>query len=360
MKRYALLILCIMLVALAGTVYAQDATDETPPPAVVPDITGLGVAEAATMLNAAGYRLGEQTGEEWSEASGQEANTIVTQSIEPGTEAEPGTAVDITVLRTTNVLLIYDDNDITLVNQTGSTLNLAGLAFTSSNTRFNANRWGAALSPGDCGQAWSVSRGTPKDVPECQESMLWLTTNDPAEHFWTSRNADATFSVVQNGVERTTCDNAVQAGVIVNCAFYLASEAEAEVTEYIYLLYTTQSMTIYNNTTDRWMPLTDVQLAGSNGVTVPAVPPLDFFDNQAAVGDVYQLAPSQCVTYTSANAEGDPPLEEDCQEINRVSLDTDGPFAWDVGFEVIGTTGLPAATCPPAQENSLTLCIVPR
>src|SRR5690348_12468683 len=108
-KKYLLLALCLICL-FAGTVYAQDAA--------VPDLTGLNVPEAAALLNKNGFALGAENNVGWTADSGQEQNTIKGQSVAAGQTAAPGSAIDVTVLRSPNAMLIYDDNDLSLVNKT--------------------------------------------------------------------------------------------------------------------------------------------------------------------------------------------------------------------------------------------------
>jgi beta-lactam-binding protein with PASTA domain len=106
MKKPRLLILVVLLYGiLAGTV--------TQPPALaqddqvtVPDVTGLSVPAAAALLNRNGMALGLQTEEPWNESLGQPGNTIIGQSLAPGSTAARGTALDVTVLRSPNMLLV--------------------------------------------------------------------------------------------------------------------------------------------------------------------------------------------------------------------------------------------------------------
>jgi beta-lactam-binding protein with PASTA domain len=91
-------------------VLGQDQT------ATVPDITGLPVPQAVAALNRSGLVLGTQTPFEGT--TDQALGSIVSQSVAAGSTATYGSAVDITLVQAPNARLIYDDNDITLVNLT--------------------------------------------------------------------------------------------------------------------------------------------------------------------------------------------------------------------------------------------------
>src|SRR5215468_6303228 len=85
----------------------------------VPDIMGKAAPNAAALLNRAGLNLGTETRGLWTASSGLPQNSVSAQSVAAGTQAKRGSTIDITVLRAPNVILIYDDKTLTLVNQTG-------------------------------------------------------------------------------------------------------------------------------------------------------------------------------------------------------------------------------------------------
>src|SRR5690606_24498911 len=99
---------------------------------------------AAATLNRAGLKLGAEHNVEWTAESGQERNRVGGQSLAPGASVEQGTVIDITVLRAPNAALIYDDNDLTLVNLVGGNININNLTFNAvdgSGASFAASRW---------------------------------------------------------------------------------------------------------------------------------------------------------------------------------------------------------------------------
>ncbi len=96
---------------------------------IVPDVTGLNVPAAAALLNRSGMALGLQIEEPWTEGFIQPVDTIVTQSLAPGATVAPGTALDVNVLRSPNMLLVYKPRVITLINQADAALDLRGLVF---------------------------------------------------------------------------------------------------------------------------------------------------------------------------------------------------------------------------------------
>ena len=122
MTKIRLMIILLGLALVAHVATAQESV-------VMPDLTGMTVPVAAATLNRAGIGIGQETGERWTEESGLPRNTIGAQSVEPGTPVAPGSTVDLTVLRSPNVQVIYDDNDLTLVNETGGPIQLVIYCF---------------------------------------------------------------------------------------------------------------------------------------------------------------------------------------------------------------------------------------
>jgi hypothetical protein len=360
--------LCIVLLAVLGlspvlNLAAQDAV-------AVPDVTGLTVPQAAAELNRAGLRLGNQNDEGWSPDSGLSANTISEQSVAVGTTAAPGTTVDVTVLRSPTVALLYEDEDLTVINLTDATLSLTGLSFAAvegNSASFAASRWSrwaVALEQGECAQVWSVGRTGPKAVDGCQ-SIYWLTTNNPQEHFWTGSNGVARFSVELDGVERAVCD-AAPAGSQdhpLRCeAFIPGAGVSDEVTPYIYFAYTPQAFAVIDRSPDKWMPTAQTTIFNYNPhISVPGAslvlgdPAL--FKSPDIVADITQLAPGQCLLLTSDNPDGAPP--EPCDVIASRDLSSDVAF-WLASFQIDSTVDDVRRQCPAAVADKTTICVMPR
>jgi hypothetical protein len=235
-------------VLLAPTVAAQEN------PVTVPDVRGMRVPQAAALLNRNGLVLGAQTGMPWSEATGLPTNTVGAQSLAPGESVAWGSAVDVSVLQTPNVALIYDESMITLVNQSSSPLDLTTLVFNTVEgpgaASFPASNWQNSLGPGGrCAQLWAVSRSGSENLPECGGVDRWLSTRNTEVHFWT--NGAVRFNVVQNGVERVVCQGAAPGGGRQRCDFYVADRAGGgDATPYVYLAYTTDRLIIWNQSVE--------------------------------------------------------------------------------------------------------------
>lgn len=338
-----------MLLFVTGGVYAQDDTTVT-----VPDVTGLSLPVATAELNRAGLRVGTQNALPWTEDSGLPEDAIAEQSVAPGETVPFGTAVDLTLLRSNNALLIYDDNDITLVNQSGGTINLSNLTFNAagSDAAFNAGDWAGTLQAGDCAQLWSVARTGPKDVPECQENTVWLTTNNPARHFWTGTDGSTTFTADQGGLERATCDVSATG----RCELFLDSSGLANVLNYVYFAYTDTQWVVFNNSEDQWMSLAGVLFSNAEGTPGGEISPAETADNpETVLGSTTLLAPQQCVLVRTADAPETLPLE--CDPMATFTLDAP---TWTSTLFVTSVSDGEQRACPPATPGRLTLCILPR
>jgi hypothetical protein len=320
----------------------------------------MNVPSAAAALNAVGLALGTETGVAWSEGSAAAPNTILSQSVLAGQPVTPGAAVDITVARALNALLLYDDNDLTLVNRSGATLDLTGVTFASADgsspAAFAASRWAASLRPDQCMQMWSVGRNGPKGLDECAVIQNWLWTGAAGEHFWTGENGATQFSVIQNGIERGRCT--IGAG---RCELYLAVDQAADVTGYLYFSYAADRLVVWNNSPDQWMALRGVAI---NNYAIPGGPYGLTLDDPALYGqtvnpvaDLSRLAPGQCLLFTAANPGVSAPPER-CTVIASLAVAPDLIF-WAADFGVIDPATGQERTCAAASPDGLRLCILP-
>jgi len=348
--------LVVFLLLLAQIAFAQDTV-------TVPDLTGMSVPQAAALLNKNGLRLGAENPEGWTQTSAQPADTIAAQSVAAGQSVARGTAVDITVLRSPNVFLVYDDNDLTFINHTGGTIDLNGVFFNTVDgapASLAGSRWARDLKDRQCTQVWSVGRNGPKGLDECDYIQNWFSSNNPAEHFWTGAGGTTAFTISQYGVPRATCPIANPG----RCEFYVASSGSAgDVTEYIYFAYTTDRLVVVNKSDNQWMPLGQLNVYNLNfqNGEVPLLigdPALFAGTNPNMVGDVTRLAPGQCVYLTNSNpASEDTP--ERCDIVARLDI-TPTLIFWSQNFEMDSVTDGQRHGCPAAVEGKLTLCIMPR
>ena len=327
----------------------------------VPDLSGLSVPAGAALLNKNGLALGAETNQGWTQESGLPQNTISGQSIGAGQTAAYGTAVDVTVLRSANAMLIYDDNDLTLVNNTGNELNLAGISFSTldgSPASLAGTRWAASLRANQCVQVWSVGRNGPKGLDECSTIQNWLVTTNPAEHFWTGAGGTTQFAILQNGVQRAACPVANPG----RCEFYVSGGVSSDATPFVYLAYTPDRAAIINTSTDQWMVLDGLLLinnfAPTAGVSVPVGDPTLYSRFAPDVETVTRLAPGQCILYTDSSVGADATPPQPCEVIARLDIGPSVIF-WGADFGVLGSDG-ETRICPVATAGRLTICVMPR
>jgi hypothetical protein len=356
LKGILILIGCL---CLFGRVSAQDTT--------VPNIVGLGVPQAAAELNRAGLRLGVQTSIGWTEASGLVPNTISEQSVAPDGTTAAGTIIDVTVLRAPNIALVYDDNDLTVINLTDDDMNVSGLSFASTEgtaANFAASRWTGVFDGDDCGQIWSIGRNAPKEVEGC-DLIHWLTTNKTEEHFWTTANGVVRFGVLDNGLERAVCAAAPanSQDQPLRCEAYIAGgTASSDLTQYVYYAYTMDAFVLVNPSPDKWMLTNQTMIFNYNpniqiqGAEVPLGDPA-LFNHPATVANLSQLAPRQCLLLTSDNPTAAPP--ESCDVIAQLDLTANVAF-WLADFQIEGATDDVRRQCPAAVAEKTTICVMPR
>jgi PASTA domain len=356
-KKARSIIIAIFISALIYglPLFAQDNV-------TVPDVTGMSLPEASAALNKVGLAVGAETIERWTAESGREQNTISAQSVAPGTSAAPGTAVEITILRTPNALLIYDDNDLTVVNQAGNAFNLRNIRFEALNgsgASFAANRWGDSLRADQCVQVWSVGRNGPKGLDECSTIQNWLVTTNGGEHFWTGAGGITQFAVIQNDVQRAVC----MVGNPGRCEMFLSvgNVVPDETTDYVYFAYLADRLAIINTSTDKWMPVGNL-VVRNNAVqpfgAIVNVGNAELFGNPQIVGRIGRLAPGQCLLFTNSSDEAQTPPQP-CDVIAKLDVGPSVIF-WAADFPVESVTDDAERNCPAAVPDRLTLCIMPR
>ncbi len=354
-----LLIMSLLLTNL--TIYAQD--DQV----TVPDLTGLTLPKASALLNASGLNLGAELALVWDATSGLPENTIAQQALAPNTTALRGTDVDVSILRSPNVVLIYDDNDLTMVNTTPNTTDLTSLRFASiagSPASFGASRWASNVGEKRCTQIWAIPRNQSKKLDECEDIQYWLTTNSTGEHFWTTASGVEEFAVVDNGVQRTTCPAAPPESQDspLRCSFYFdGANAGQDTTFFYYFAYTTDAIVLLNPSEDKWMPTDRSTIYSANATSAPIVLGDSITWGEGfsiLVGDLTRLAPNQCLVMTTATAI-DAPLPEACIPIAQQAQGSQTTF-WLAEFEIESANDGQLHKCPAATEGRVTRCIVPQ
>lgn len=357
----------IRLLVTLGSLLVLGLSASAQTQVVVPDLTGLNVPTAAAELNRLGLRLGEQNAQAWSLEAGVAENTIGVQSVAPGNNVELGTTVDVTVLRTPNLRLIYDDNDITLVNLTGQAIDIGALRFETAegtSASFDASRWSSELRANQCLQLWSVNRNGSKGLPECQAIQNWLTTVNPGNHFWTGSNGVSVFEVRQNGTVLNGCLAAPSNSQDrpITCEFYLPAGGTGDVAEFVYFAYTVETFAAINPTDDMWLRLNRTTIINPNPSTGQLgasfrLSDAAIFGNPEIVAEIGRLAPQQCLlVFDSTLASASPP--EPCDVIAQLGIPSDQHF-WLREFELESRDGR-KFTCTGAVEGKRTICIMPR
>jgi hypothetical protein len=347
---------------------AAPATPAAPAALTVPDLTGMNIPQAAAALNRVGVALGKETAMTWTQEMTTPVNTVSQQSIAPGTPATAGSSVDVMVLRAPNVTLIYDDNDLTFINQADRRIDFNEIAFhtlqSTTPASFQAARWAGRVSAGACTQLWSINRGAAKDVAGCSQIERWLTTNNRAEHFWTTANGVQTFNVVQGGVERAICEAAPPGSEAQpkTCTLYLEAAGSSQDAGFVYFAYTRNQFLIVNSTSDKWMRLNRSLLyirnpADGVGVTSFDLGDANTFGNPQIVARIQRLAPGQCLLYTRRGTQ-DPELPQPCTVIAQRTFEE--RVFWDYDFELQSVDDGKRRVCTAAVADKLTICIMPR
>lgn len=332
-------------------------------PATVPDLSGFNAAQAAAQLNRAGLAFGREIVVPIAE--GMTPDVISGQSIAAGEPAVPGTVVDVEIPRSANIRLLYDDNDLTVINLGAVNIDIKDVAFETvegTKANFNAARWADELRANQCMQIWSLNRNGPKSLPECRYIQNWRTTTNRNRHFWTAASGAQSFKVVQSEIDRALCQAAPpnSQDQPVSCELYLPASTVGEVTQYIYVAYQADRLVVMNNSDSQWMPPNDTRIV--NELENPGPIGKEFrlnaalFGQPAIVAQINRLAPNQCLLFVSSEAEAGGLME--CDVIATMTL-APAQLWWTANFEILGSDGK-KRTCNAATADKLTLCIMPR
>lgn len=356
--KQACLILCLLTLWAIGAISAQDGT------VLVPELRGLNVPQASAALTAVGLQLGEQANSPVIE--GQIVDTITTQIPAAGARAVSGSTVNLQIARANNMRLLYDDNDLTLINLSPQALTLKSIALreVDGKKRFRGQRWGKQVKAGDCVQVWSVRRQAPKSVPDCQQINSWMTTTNTEEHVWTTVSDVQNFNVLQDGQLLTTCPAAPSGSQETPsvCEFYIESGGSEQTLPYVYLAYTRDALVVRNPSQDSWLRL-NAEIVPAAGEPImlnyqseyDAVNPLLTITNASGLQVLRQLAPNQCLLFRKEGVTINE-MPQPCMMLANRTVET--PF-WRANFTVRGRDSR-GRTCKAATAGRLTICIMPR
>lgn len=330
----------------------------------VPDLSGFNVPQAESILHLAGLRLGVQTVVFDNSVAIDQLGTIVNQSVGAGDRVELGQVIDISIVHAPNVRFIYDDNDLTLINQTGRVIPLDVFTLGGNGTSpliLEGNRWGiSAIPAGGCIQIWSIGRAAPKQVEGCSDITAWFSSaNNPDLHVWTQVRDMTSFDVILDGVVWMTCPAAPPASQDspTVCDVYLPTSPAPEQGGFLYLTYTNDVFSALNPSTDTWMPLT-APLTTSMGDVVRLNEPSVYSQTLPIVltsdGSLLpRLAPGECLLLYSED-EIDATAPEPC---GLIVAEGQADLFWRDDFRVTGSDGV-SRVCKGASPDKLTVCIM--
>jgi hypothetical protein len=360
--RTSIILLILFALVSGSPLFAQEAVS-------VPNVIGLTVPRATAILNRAGLGLGSQSLVTWTPDSAQAASRIDQQSPAPGEAVEPGARIDVTVFGSPSATIVYDDNDLTVVNLTNVPINMGNVAFSAldgASASYAASRWANNLEPGKCFQIWAVSRSEPKIIDGCSSIQNWRWTGNTGEHFWTTSSGVSRFSVTDGGIQQAVCNAAPPGSETqpLRCDISLAGGSLAgQATDYVYFAYTPESFVFVNQSTDQWMPTEQTTIYNYNpglsaqGLAIHAGDPA-LYGNPFTVADIRRLAPGQCLLFTSENP--DAVLPTPCEVVARLSTSTNLAF-WLASFQVSNSSDDEVRrNCPAAEPDKTVVCILPR
>ncbi len=367
LMRCCRLLLCLAVLPLVVTLAGAQAA---------PDVTGRTLPAAAAELNRAGLELGDITFAEWQEGAAFAENTVSAQTLVEN-------RVNVTVLQTYNMRLVYDDNDFTLVNMVDLdvewALSIARLEFVAQNrlqgarpARFSGLEWRGWVSRNFvCLQLWSIDvAGADPTVADCPRAGIstWLDDLPPEQQFWNAASGAERFVVLHDGVRRASCPTAITQEH-QTCLLYLpvgilpqdASQSTGyryyaeDVAPYVFFRYSTDYLWVINRTANRWLPTGQVQLV--NETRQQLGDPTGFI--AVGAGSVGLLAPGQCALFVfdPAALQSLPP--ECSHHVATATAGTDGAF-WRDGFSIASWIDQTERACPPPAAAGESICLLPR
>lgn len=365
MKIYKRIVVFICVTVFSFSItFAQEETPPAPP--TMPDVLGLTVPSAIAQLNQVSLDVNIDQTYTWTHADPFVPYTISGQNPESGTEVIDGQVAMLTIARPITARLLYDDNDLTLINLSDDEINLNNIVFTALDgtipASLSASEWLVdVVSPQRCIQIWSVGgRQGAKDVEGCQPArdIPWLFRGDASNHFWIDDNGATLFDVIQDGVWRGTCTIMANTSDVQICDLFIMptglNRVADDVTEYVYFRYTSDQLWVINRSEDRWMPTSQVEIV--DGVKLDD----EFlYFEQSTFADIGLLAPNQCLLLTTSR---DIPTvtSESCDLIGVAQVDDETLF-WNNGFDVSSDIMNQNMTClSPLSGDEETVCLVPR
>lgn len=352
---FSILLLCL----LTTLGIAQDSE------ILMPNLVGLNAPQATSILHQNNLRLGKQTIDITTPPDGVEWGTIRAQSIAAGDSVGSATVVDVTIAQPANIRFFYDDNDMTLINQTGLPIPLSHLRITGmggDSPVLDGTRWQiSAIPAGGCVQIWSIGRAAPKAITGCGEISAWFSsTLDSSVYVWTQTAGVESFTVWQADRPLMTCPAAhanSQDDPLI-CDAHWPPIPAPEQGGFMYLAYTTNALSVRNPATDVWMSLaaplisaTGETWALSERTRYETVLEVVFFPDSEVLS---QLAPDECLILRDSQTPLAAPPES-CGLVVAEGV-VDSPF-WRSDFALLGSDG-ERRTCKASTPDKLTVCIL--
>lgn len=332
----------------------------------IPDLAGLTPPQAAAVLNAGRLQLGILTST--TADVRQTAGTIATQFPAPGSTISMGAAVDVVIAYAPNIRLIYDNNDLTLINMSQQQIDLRTITLRATEgvpVYFEGARWGRRIEPNDCVQVWSIRRTRPKSLPECRRIEAWLSTTDVNQHVWKDSAGVQRFMLQQNDIVRGDCP-AAGTGTRdepLICEMYLDQNQTPPLWPFLHLAYTADTLVIHNTSSDSWMRLSAAVKPAMGGAfsfsdlrLYKAIDRLVISEASGGGNVLRQLAPGQCARFRTPSAPVES-LPEPCLLFADAIVES-MPF-WSVPFTVEEISGA-KHTCDAAAPKGVTTCLVLR
>ncbi len=162
-------------------------------------------------------------------ATGRPSDTPTPSPTPTATATSPATATPTftpTEALPPSIRLVYDDESFLLINVSGETLDVSGLAFARTlaggeERSFRASTWRDTqqMQAGGCYQL--LSTGAAQSVPPesvCERFLGWYRTSLTERYFWMADRAGATFTVRSGGDPAPLAECDIDAG---ECAFHL-------------------------------------------------------------------------------------------------------------------------------------------
>ncbi len=349
MQQQKIIYLAALTAALLFSTVGAQAQQQS---VSVPDVKGMAVPKAASVIADAGLLFGAEITQPFSPETQKNINQIIAQEPAPGQQAARGTPVKVTVVRNYNIVTTYDANSLTFTNNGDQPLDLSGVLLESGAnndlSQFLTQEWGKTLPVKSCYQLWKTAPSKINLPPECANAVKVNVTGLKNKLFWLS--GQNSFRVKRYGDTLASCP--ANAG---RCEFALLQGEAVEQASFLFFAYRTNYLTVRNESND-WMSLDEVNIIGGNGerFTLDAT-------QDAASGDVlwsgHRLAPGQCIVYSESEVGALPPY--DCKVVGYVKLPKQGTF-WTTGFSLVSVGASRSSFCPAAKPGLLSVCVRPR